>query len=71
MEDLPLRPPTHPLLVPVRDLRWRRVAHPAYASLPPYAHELYGRPAPEPATVIRRPRATGTVPRGIPARPRR
>ncbi|MGW7258736.1 oxygenase MpaB family protein [Streptomyces sp. NPDC054834] len=68
VDDFLLRPPTHPLLVPVRALLWRRVAHLAYASLPPYAHELYGRPAPAPAAVTRRLRATGTVLRGIPAR---
>lgn len=71
MDDFLLRPPTHPLLVPVRALLWRRVAHLAYASLPPYAHELYGRPAPAPAAATRRLRATGTVLRGIPARLRR
>ncbi|MCV2460596.1 DUF2236 domain-containing protein, partial [Streptomyces sp. ICN988] len=59
---------THPLLVPARELLWRRVASLAYDSLPPYAHELYGRPAPPPATVTRRLRATGAVLRAIPAR---
>ncbi|MFF4394904.1 oxygenase MpaB family protein [Streptomyces sp. NPDC001480] len=68
VDDFLLRPPTHPLLVPVRALLWRRVAHLAYAFLPPYAHELYGRPAPAPDAVTRRLRATGTVLRGIPAR---
>jgi uncharacterized protein (DUF2236 family) len=68
VDDFLLRPPAHPLLVPARELLWRRVAHLAYAALPPYAHELYGRPAPEPATVTRRLRATGTLLRGIPAR---
>ncbi|MGW8064214.1 oxygenase MpaB family protein [Streptomyces ziwulingensis] len=63
-----LRPPTHPLLVPARGLLWRRVARLAYDSLPPYAHELYGRPAPEPATVTRRLRLAGALLRGIPAR---
>ncbi|AYC43491.1 oxygenase MpaB family protein [Streptomyces griseorubiginosus] len=65
-----LRPPTHPLLVPARELLWRRVAHLAYAALPPYAHELYGRKAPEPATVTRQLRATGTLLRCVPARVR-
>ncbi|MFI1534739.1 oxygenase MpaB family protein [Streptomyces anandii] len=68
VDDFLLRPPTHPLLVPARELLWRRVAQLAYASLPPYAHELYGRPAPAPAAVTRRLRATGAVLRGIPAR---
>jgi hypothetical protein len=44
------------------------VANLAYAALPPYAHELYGRPAPAPAVVTRRLRLTGTLLRGIPAR---
>ncbi|MGZ3113928.1 oxygenase MpaB family protein [Streptomyces sp. H62] len=68
VDDFLLRPPTHPLLVPARELLWRRVAHLAYDSLPPYAHELYGRPAPAPGTVTRRLRVTGTLLRGIPAR---
>ncbi|MEV2214070.1 oxygenase MpaB family protein [Streptomyces sp. NPDC050997] len=68
VDDFLLRPPTHPLLVPAREVLWRRVAHLAYAALPPYAHELYGRPAPEPATVTRRLRATGTLLRCVPAR---
>ncbi|MEV7890491.1 oxygenase MpaB family protein [Streptomyces sp. NPDC002817] len=68
VDDFLLRPPTHRLLVPARELLWRRVAHLAYAALPPYAHELYGRPAPKPATVTRQLRATGTLLRGVPAR---
>ena len=68
VDDFLVRPPTHPLLVPARAVLWRRVAHLAYAALPPYAHELYGRPAPEPATVSRQLRATGTLLRCIPAR---
>ncbi|MEU9654177.1 oxygenase MpaB family protein [Streptomyces sp. NPDC048110] len=68
VDDFLRRPPTHPLLVPARELLWRRVAGLAYDSLPPYAHELYGRPAPPPATVTRRLRATGAVLRAIPAR---
>src|SRR5918911_488732 len=51
VDDFLLRPPTHPLLAPAREVLWRRVAHLAYAALPPYAHELYGRPAPAPASV--------------------
>lgn len=68
VDDFLLRPPTHPLLVPARELLWRRVAHLAYDSLPQYAQELYGRPAPAPATVTRRLRLTGTFLRAIPAR---
>lgn len=60
------RPPVHPLLVPTRAVLWGRVAALAYASLPPYAHELYGRPAPAPAVVTRRLRAAGRVLRRIP-----
>ncbi|SFX58243.1 DUF2236 domain-containing protein [Streptomyces atratus] len=62
------RPPVHPLLVPARALLWRRVAALAYQSLPPYAHELYGRPADPAPTVDRRLRTAGTVLRCIPAR---
>ncbi|MDX2541640.1 oxygenase MpaB family protein [Streptomyces sp. WI04-05B] len=68
VDDFLLRPPTHPLLVPAREVMWRRVARLAYASLPPYAHELYGRAAAEPATVTRQLRATGTLLRRVPAR---
>ncbi|MEU5538876.1 oxygenase MpaB family protein [Streptomyces sp. NPDC020362] len=68
VDDFLLRPPTHPLLVPAREVLWQRVAQLAYASLPPYAHELYGRPAPAPAVVTRRLRATGALLRRIPAR---
>ncbi len=68
VDDFLLRPPTHPLLVPAREVLWRRVAHLAYASLPPYAHELYGRPAPAPAVVTRRLRRTATLLRCVPAR---
>ncbi|KFG77073.1 oxygenase MpaB family protein [Streptomyces mutabilis] len=68
VDDFLRRPPVHPLLVPARALLWHRVAQLAYDSLPPYAQELYGRPAPDPATVTRRLRATGTALRTIPAR---
>ncbi|OXY92250.1 oxygenase MpaB family protein [Streptomyces diastatochromogenes] len=68
VDDFLLRPPTHPLLVPAREVLWRRVAHLAYASLPPYAHELYGRPAPRPAVITRRLRLTGALLRCVPAR---
>ncbi|MGW0628855.1 oxygenase MpaB family protein [Streptomyces sp. NPDC002758] len=67
VDDFLLRPPAHPLLVPARELLWRYVAQLAYASLPPYAHALYGRPAPAPVTVTRRLRATGTLLRCVPA----
>lgn len=70
VDDFLLRPPTHPLLVPAREVLWRRVAQLAYAALPPYAHELYGRPAPKPETVTLRLRATGNLLRCVPARVR-
>ncbi|WP_443041666.1 oxygenase MpaB family protein [Streptomyces sp. B21-083] len=68
VDDFLLRPPTHPLLVPAREVLWRSVSRLAYASLPPYAHELYGRAAAEPAVVTRRLRVTGTLLRRVPAR---
>ncbi|TDT38852.1 uncharacterized protein (DUF2236 family) [Streptomyces sp. BK208] len=68
VDDFLRRPPTHPLLVPARELLWRRIARLAYDSLPPYAHELYGTPASPPATVTRRLRATGALLRTVPAR---
>ncbi|MFF8683434.1 oxygenase MpaB family protein [Streptomyces sp. NPDC015237] len=68
VDDFLRNPPVPLPLVPARALLWRRVAHLAYDSLPPYAHELYGRPAPPPPTVTRRLRATGTLLRAIPAR---
>ncbi|GHE52876.1 hypothetical protein GCM10017771_75210 [Streptomyces capitiformicae] len=68
VDDFLRRPPTHPLLIPAREALWRRVANLAYASLPPYAHELYGRPAPAPAVVTRRLRLTGILLRSVPAR---
>ncbi|MGW2342483.1 oxygenase MpaB family protein [Streptomyces sp. NPDC001661] len=70
VDDFLQRPPTHLLLIPAREALWRRVANLAYASLPPYAHELYGRRAPAPASVTHRLRATGTALRLIPARVR-
>ncbi|MDI3403682.1 oxygenase MpaB family protein [Streptomyces cavernicola] len=60
-------PPTPPLLAPARELGWRRVANLAYAALPPYAHELYGRSAPPPGVVDLRLRAAGNILRCIPA----
>ncbi|MFI1438527.1 oxygenase MpaB family protein [Streptomyces fructofermentans] len=68
VDDFLRSPPTPALLVPARALLWRRVADLAYASLPPYAHELYGRPVRPPGTVTRHLRLTGTVLRRVPAR---
>ncbi|MFE5244554.1 MULTISPECIES: oxygenase MpaB family protein [unclassified Streptomyces] len=68
VDDFLRSPPVHALLTPARALLWRRVAALAYDSLPPYAHELYGRTAPPPAAVDRRLRTTGTALRAVPAR---
>ncbi|MGW0857698.1 oxygenase MpaB family protein [Streptomyces sp. NPDC002690] len=71
VDDFLRSPPVPALLVPARAVVWRRVAALAYDSLPPYAHALYGRPAPPAATVDRRLRATGRLLRAVPARLRR
>jgi uncharacterized protein (DUF2236 family) len=68
VDDFLRRPPVPALLLPARALLWRRVADLAYAALPPYAHELYGRRAPGSASVTRRLRLTGILLRCIPAR---
>ncbi|MFF7202519.1 oxygenase MpaB family protein [Streptomyces sp. NPDC008141] len=70
VDDFLRRPPTHPLLVPARELLWGRVANLAYNTLPPFAHELYGRPAPPPRRVSRQLAATGRLLRCIPSRVR-
>ncbi|OON77975.1 oxygenase MpaB family protein [Streptomyces tsukubensis] len=70
VDDFLRRPPVHRLLVPARALLWRRVAELAYESLPPFAHTLYGRPAPAPATVTRRLSSTGRLLRAIPSQVR-
>ncbi|MFI8962879.1 oxygenase MpaB family protein [Streptomyces sp. NPDC053493] len=62
------RPPVRTALVPAREVFWRRVAALAYDTLPPYAHELYGRPAPPPQTVTYRLTATANLLRCIPDR---
>ncbi|MEU5432414.1 oxygenase MpaB family protein [Streptomyces sp. NPDC020719] len=67
VDDFLRRPPVPPLLVPVRAVLWRPVARLAYDSLPAYAHELYGRPAPAAAQVSRRLRGAGRLLRRIPA----
>ncbi|MEV0372146.1 oxygenase MpaB family protein [Streptomyces sp. NPDC050636] len=66
VDDFLRSPPTPAPLVPARELLWRRVAELAYGALPPSAHELYGRPAPPPATVTRRLRDTGSILRAVP-----
>ncbi|MET9803177.1 oxygenase MpaB family protein [Streptomyces sp. NPDC006368] len=62
------RPPVPAPLVPARALVWRRVAALAYDALPPWAHEVYGTPAPDPGTVTRRLTATGNLLRCVPSR---
>ncbi|AWK12475.1 DUF2236 domain-containing protein [Streptomyces spongiicola] len=64
------RPPVPAVLVPARELVWRPVAGLAYDSLPPYAHGLYGRPAPPPARVTLRLAAAGAALRCVPPRVR-
>ncbi|MFJ5831662.1 oxygenase MpaB family protein [Streptomyces sp. NPDC093089] len=70
VEDFLRRPPVKPALVPAREVIWRRVATLAYDALPPYAHALYGHPAPPAGTVTRRLVTTAGVLRRIPARVR-
>lgn len=70
VDDFLRHPPTHWLLLPARAVLWRRVAHLAYASLPPYAHDLYGRTVPSPDVVTAELRAMGALLRCVPARVR-
>ncbi|MGW2270263.1 oxygenase MpaB family protein [Streptomyces yangpuensis] len=67
VDDFLRGPPVPALLVPGRNLLWRPLAGLAYGSLPGWAHQLYGRPAPAPRSVTRRLRLTGRVLRSIPA----
>lgn len=60
-------PPVPWPLVPLRLAVWRAVAGTAFAALPPYAQELYGRPASSPAAADRRLRAAGRLLRAVPA----
>ncbi|MFE0698788.1 oxygenase MpaB family protein [Streptomyces sp. NPDC058872] len=68
VEDFLRRPPVKPALVPAREVIWRRIAALAYDTLPRYAHELYGRPAPSQETVTHRLVATANLLRCVPAR---
>ncbi|MEU5220038.1 oxygenase MpaB family protein [Streptomyces sp. NPDC020807] len=68
VEDFLRRPPVKPVLVPAREVIWRRVAALAYDTLPPYAHALYGTPAPDDDTVTHRLVATANLLRCVPAR---
>ncbi|MFJ4777807.1 oxygenase MpaB family protein [Streptomyces sp. NPDC088762] len=65
--DFLYAPPVHPLLVPGRNLLWRPLSRLAYDTLPGWAHQLYGHPAPAPHLTTRRLRLTGRVLRSIPA----
>ncbi|MCX5379935.1 oxygenase MpaB family protein [Streptomyces sp. NBC_00091] len=67
VDDFLRAPPISPLLVPGRNLLWRPLVGLAYGTLPGWAHQLYGRPAPPPRAVTRRLRLTGRVLRSIPA----
>ncbi|MBP0460964.1 oxygenase MpaB family protein [Streptomyces montanisoli] len=60
-------PPVPAPLAPARALLWSRVAGLAYDALPPYAHALYGRPAPAPAAVDRRLTVAGNLLRLVPS----
>ncbi|WP_424215175.1 oxygenase MpaB family protein [Streptomyces sp. BI20] len=68
VEDF-LRSPPVParLLLPARRVLWSPVSTLAYDTLPPWAHALYGRPAPPPAEVDRRLRRLAGVLRAVPA----
>ncbi|MEU6345247.1 oxygenase MpaB family protein [Streptomyces sp. NPDC046977] len=61
------RPPVPAALLPVREVLWGQAAALAYGALPPFAHELYGRPAPSVPVTLRRLRATGRVLRAVPS----
>jgi uncharacterized protein (DUF2236 family) len=60
-------PPVPRLLLPARATVWQAVAGTAFAALPPFAHELYGRRPPSEAAATRRLRAGGRLLRTIPA----
>ncbi|WP_274388952.1 oxygenase MpaB family protein [Streptomyces cavernae] len=70
VDDFLQHPPAPWPLIPARELLWRRVAHLAYAALPPYAHDLYGRSVPPQDRVARQLRAAGAVLRCVPERVR-
>jgi uncharacterized protein (DUF2236 family) len=59
-------PPVPPALLPARTVVWRRAAALAYAALPPYAHELYGRPAPSESVTTSRLRTAARALRAVP-----
>lgn len=61
------RPSVPRALLPLRCAAWGRATALAYAALPPFAHELYGRPAPALPVTRRRLRRTGLLLRAIPS----
>ncbi|MGW5352906.1 oxygenase MpaB family protein [Streptomyces sp. NPDC004031] len=61
-------PPVPWPLLPLRLAVWRAVSGTAYAALPRWAQELYGRPGPGQAAADRRLRAAGRLLRAVPAR---
>ncbi|MEU9039169.1 oxygenase MpaB family protein [Streptomyces sp. NPDC048352] len=67
VDDFLRAPPVPALLVPGRNLLFGPLIGLAYGSLPGWAHQLYGRPAPAPRAVTRRLRLTGRLLRSIPA----
>ncbi|MDX6348947.1 MAG: hypothetical protein QOF84_3737 [Streptomyces sp.] len=60
-------PPVPRAALPARATVWHGATALAYAALPPFAQELYGRPVPPAPTVTRRLRATGRGLRAVPA----
>ncbi|WP_075017675.1 oxygenase MpaB family protein [Actinacidiphila rubida] len=60
-------PPVPRLLLPARIALWQTVADTAFATLPEFAHELYGRTPPSPAATTRRLRTRAGLMRAIPA----
>lgn len=60
-------PPVPTVLLPVRLAFWHTAATTAYAALPGWARELYGRPGPGEAATTRRLRACGLLLRAVPA----
>lgn len=60
-------PPVPRLLVPLRLTVWQTVAETAFATLPEFAHEMYGRTPPPPAATTSRLRVRARLLRAIPA----
>lgn len=60
-------PPVPWPLVPARLALWQAISGTAFAALPPYAHQLYGRRPPSEAAATRRLRTTGRLLRTVPS----